>query len=127
MLDNRSRAASANLRAAVQASMQRPEGHGCACETIGPREQASLRRANAGPPHAWHTQREVADYLHVWDGTVRRLVKAGKLPCVRIVRCVRIQAGDVLAFTGELPASWRSEAAGGLAVVLSGTPEPEPR
>lgn len=44
------------------------------------------------------TVTEVAERLHVHPITVRRLIKAGKLPAVRVGRAVRVRASEVDAF-----------------------------
>jgi excisionase family DNA binding protein len=42
------------------------------------------------------TRAEVAQYLRVSDRTVSRLIRAGKLPALRIGRAVRIRHADLL-------------------------------
>jgi excisionase family DNA binding protein len=44
------------------------------------------------------TTDEVAAILRVNPKTVRRLVNAGRLPCIRFGRSVRFASGDVLAW-----------------------------
>ena len=46
---------------------------------------------------------EVAERLHVHPITVRRMIKAGRLPVVRIGRAVRLREKDVLALSGFQP------------------------
>ena len=41
------------------------------------------------------TVREVARYLGVSEKTIRRMVAAGWIPCVRIGRAIRFLPGDV--------------------------------
>ena len=41
------------------------------------------------------TIREVARYLGVSEKTIRRMVAAGLIPCVRIGRAIRFLPGDV--------------------------------
>ncbi|QUQ72533.1 Helix-turn-helix domain protein [Kutzneria sp. CA-103260] len=42
--------------------------------------------------------KETAESLRVSEATVRRAIRAGKLPCVRIGRLVRVSVVDLAAF-----------------------------
>jgi excisionase family DNA binding protein len=46
-------------------------------------------------PKGLLTIRQVAVYLAVSEKTVRRLIAAGRMRCVRIGRLIRIDPGDV--------------------------------
>lgn len=45
------------------------------------------------------TPKEVAEMLGIRTPTVRRLVRAGHLPCVRVGRLIRIRASEFDQFT----------------------------
>ncbi|MFC3485461.1 helix-turn-helix domain-containing protein [Amycolatopsis roodepoortensis] len=47
---------------------------------------------------AYVAVREAAAHLSVSEVTIRRAIKAGQLPCVRIGRLVRISASDLETF-----------------------------
>jgi excisionase family DNA binding protein len=42
---------------------------------------------------------EAAAFLSVSEATVRRAIRAGELPCVRIGRLVRVSLADLVEFT----------------------------
>jgi excisionase family DNA binding protein len=41
---------------------------------------------------------EVANFLRLHPRTIRRMVKSGRIPCVRIRRAIRFDQGDVFAW-----------------------------
>ena len=57
------------------------------------------------PPVRMSVQ-DVADHWRVTDQHVRNLVKAGKLPAIKIGRVTRIRPEDVARFEDEGPAPW---------------------
>jgi excisionase family DNA binding protein len=52
-------------------------------------------RPAASPPTSLMSVREAANYYHVSQQTVRRLIKAGKLKTYRVGRQIRIDLSDL--------------------------------
>ena len=63
-------------------------------ESLRGKPEASARSARGlGEPLL--TIREVAEFLHLDEKTVRRWAARGRIPCVRLGRALRFARGDV--------------------------------
>lgn len=60
------------------------------------RKPATPARPVASPPPSLVSIREAADYYHVSQQTVRRMIKAGKLKIYRVGRQTRIDDDDLV-------------------------------
>ena len=60
------------------------------------RKSTSPVRPMASPPSSLLSVRDAADYYHVSQQTVRRLIKAGKLKTYRVGRQLRIDMDELV-------------------------------
>ena len=60
------------------------------------RKPATPARPMASPPQSLLSVRDAADYYHVSQQTVRRMIKAGKLKVYRVGRQIRIDKDDLV-------------------------------
>jgi excisionase family DNA binding protein len=60
------------------------------------RKPATPARPMASPPPSLLSVRDAADYYHVSQQTVRRMIKAGKLKVYRVGRQIRIDPDDLV-------------------------------
>ena len=61
----------------------------------------TTKRRRTGPAHHESlerllTTRDVAEMLRLHEKTVRRMVREGRLPCLRLGRAVRFKVDDIL-------------------------------
>ena len=61
------------------------------------RKSETRARPVASPPPSLLSVRDAAEYYHVSQQTVRRLIKAGKLKTYRVGRQIRIDLADLVA------------------------------
>ena len=61
------------------------------------RKPATPAQPVASTPQSLLSVKDAADYYHVSQQTVRRLIKAGKLKVYRVGRQIRIDLGDLVS------------------------------
>jgi excisionase family DNA binding protein len=66
--------------------------------THPPPSAGAMESTSASPYRRLFDRESLADYLRLSTDTIDRLVKAGRLPCVRIGSQVRFTSDDVDAF-----------------------------
>jgi excisionase family DNA binding protein len=60
------------------------------------RKSAPPARPMASPPQSLLSVRDAADYFHVSQQTVRRMIKSGKFKVYRVGRQIRIDQDDLV-------------------------------
>jgi excisionase family DNA binding protein len=74
----------------------------CACGGWGERGTADVTLSERNPPvFQLLSVREAADALHLHVSTVRRIIRAGGLPVVRLGRAIRVHPRDLEKFVDE--------------------------
>jgi excisionase family DNA binding protein len=62
------------------------------------RKSTTSAQRMASPPSSLLSVRDAAEYYHVSQQTVRRLIKSGKLKTYRVGRQIRIDLSDVVNY-----------------------------